>query len=108
MRKRGIPIVIGGDYGFAVNPQGTNANDFQHFVEHFGFTPNQALQAGTRIGAKAMCMEHELGQIKEGYLADLLLIDGNPLDDIRILQDSSKFQIIMKDGVDRVDRVGPP
>ncbi len=99
MRKRGIPIVIGGDYGFAVNPQGTNARDFELFMEHFGFTANEALQAGTRIGAKAMCMEHELGLIKAGYLADMLLIDGNPLEDIRVLQDSSKFQMILKDGV---------
>ena len=39
MRKRGIRIVVGGDYGFAANPQGTNARDLEHFVTHFGFSP---------------------------------------------------------------------
>src|SRR5712671_3027850 len=39
MRRRGIRIVVGGDYGFAANPQGTNARDLQHFVTHFGFSP---------------------------------------------------------------------
>ncbi|MEA2800768.1 MAG: hypothetical protein QOE49_863, partial [Rhodospirillaceae bacterium] len=43
MRKRGIRIVIGGDYGFAANPQGTNARDLEHFVAHFGFSPSEAL-----------------------------------------------------------------
>ena len=42
MRKRGIRIVVGGDYGFAANPQGTNARDLEHFVRHFGFSPSEA------------------------------------------------------------------
>lgn len=98
MRKRGIPIVLGGDYGFAVNPQGTNATDLQHFVEHYGFTPAEALECATRVGARAMWMADELGLISEGYLADILLVDGNPLDDVTIMQDKSRFRMIMKDG----------
>jgi imidazolonepropionase-like amidohydrolase len=99
MRKRGIRIVTGGDYGFAANPQGTNARDLEHFVTHFGFTPSEALQAATRTGGQIMKRGHELGLIEPGYLADLLLVDGDPLKDVRVLQDKKRFAFIMKDGV---------
>jgi imidazolonepropionase-like amidohydrolase len=108
MRKRGIRIVPGGDYGFAVNPQGTNARDFEHFVTHFGFTPSEALQAGTRIGGQILERGHELGMVKPGYLADLLLIDGDPLKDIRVLQDNKRFAFIMKGGMRYVPCEGAP
>jgi imidazolonepropionase-like amidohydrolase len=98
MRERGIPIVIGGDYGFDVNPQGGNARDLGYFVRHFGFSPSQALQAATRIGGDIMRMGHELGQIKAGYLADLLLVDADPLVDLSVLEDRSKLAMIMIDG----------
>lgn len=98
MRKRGIPVVIGGDYGFSVNPQGTNARDLEHFVRHYGFTEAETLRCATVVGAKAMDMADELGQIREGYLADMLLVNGNPLEDIRILQDKQRLMMIMKDG----------
>mgnify|MGYP000002677855 CR=1 FL=1 len=98
MRRRGIRVVIGGDYGFATNPQGTNARDLEHFVTHYGFTPSEALQAATRIGGEIIDMGDELGLFKEGYLADLLLVDGNPLDDVRVMQDHSKIDMIMQAG----------
>ena len=108
MRKRGIRIVVGGDYGFAVNPQGTNARDLQHFVTHFGFSPSEALQAATRTGGEIMRRGHELGLVRQGYLADLLLIDGDPLTDVRVLQDKKRFAWIMKGGVRYAPREGAP
>ena len=99
MRRRGIRVVLGGDYGFADNPQGTNARDLEHFVRHFGFSPSEALQAATRIGGQIMQRGHELGLIRPGYLADLLLVDGDPLGDVRLLQDNKRFVFIMKGGV---------
>ena len=54
MRKRGIRVVIGGDYGFAWTPQGTNARDIEHFVKIFGYSPSEALQCATRIGGELM------------------------------------------------------
>lgn len=98
MRKRGIPVVIGGDYGFSVNPQGTNARDLEHFVRHYGFSEAETLRCATMVGARAMDMADELGQIREGYLADMLLVKGNPLEDITILQDKDRLMMIMKDG----------
>ena len=98
MNKRGIPILPGGDYGFAWIPHGTNAKDLQYFTEMIGITPMDALLSATREGGKIMLMGDELGQIKENYLADILLIDGNPLEDIRVLQDKEKILAVMKDG----------
>jgi imidazolonepropionase-like amidohydrolase len=98
MHRRGIRICIGGDYGFAWTPQGTNAKDIQTFVEMLGFTPMEAIQAATKYGGEIMGMSNELGMIKEGYLADLLLVDGDPIADVRILQDKSRILAIMKDG----------
>lgn len=98
MHKRGIRVLIGGDYGFAWTPHGTNAKDLEYFVDMIGFSPMEALQAGTKYGGQIMGMGDELGMIKEGYLADLLLVDGDPLQDVRILQDPERIVAIMKDG----------
>jgi imidazolonepropionase-like amidohydrolase len=98
MRIRGIRVVVGGDYGFAWIPQGTNARDIEHFVKLFGYSANEALQCATRIGGQIMGQGNELGLVKEGYLADLLLVDGDPTKDVAILQDANKLSVIMKDG----------
>ena len=98
MRKRGIKVLPGGDYGFAWNPHGTYARDLLLFVDVLGFTPMETLIAATRHGAEIMGMAAELGQIKPGYLADLLLVDGDPLADIKRLQNQDALLMIMKDG----------
>lgn len=98
MKRRGIRILPGGDYGFAWIPHGTNAKDLEYFVECFGFSEAEALVSTTRLGGEIMGLPGELGRIAEGYLADLLLVDGNPLEDIRVLQDPSRLVGIMKDG----------
>ncbi|MBC8119282.1 MAG: amidohydrolase family protein [Burkholderiaceae bacterium] len=99
MHKRGIRVLPGGDYGFAWAPHGTNATDLQYFVRHCGMTPMDALVSATRYGGQIMLMGNELGEVKEGYLADLLLVDGDPLADLSILLDKSRLLAIMKDGV---------
>ena len=96
VRKRGIRALPGGDYGFAWTPIGTNARDLEHFVNLFGYSPGEALIAATKWGGELM--EMNLGQIKEGYLADLLLVNGDPTQDVSILQDSDNLIAIMKDG----------
>lgn len=98
LRKRGIRILPGGDYGFPFNPNGRNARDLELFVRHFGYTPSDALAAATRLGGEIMGMENELGLIKQGYFADLLLVQGDPTEDVRILQDKNNLLAIMKDG----------
>ncbi len=97
MRRRGIRVLPGGDYGFPYNPIGRNARDLQLFVELFGYTPTDALVAATKLGGELMAMD--LGQVREGYLADLLLVDGDPTQDVRLLQDLSRIQAVMKGGL---------
>src|SRR5258706_6258723 len=94
LRKRGVRALIGGDYGFAQSPQGTNARDLKHFVDLLGYTPSEALQCGTRIGGEIMGLGGELGQVKEGFLADLLLVDGDPLKDLAIMVDENRLVVI--------------
>ncbi|MET0366095.1 MAG: amidohydrolase family protein [Sphingobium sp.] len=98
LRKRGVRIMIGGDYGFPFNPHGRNARDLSHFVQYFGFSPAEALNAATELGGQLMGRGHELGLVREGYLADLLLIDGDPTLDVAILQDASRIAMIMQGG----------
>lgn len=97
MRKRGIRVLPGGDYGFPYNPIGTNARDLEWFVKLLGYSPTEALVAATKLGGELMGRE-PLGQLKSGYLADLLLVDGDPTADIRLLQDPERLLIVMKDG----------
>ncbi len=99
LHKRGVRVLIGGDYGFAWNPIGTDARDIGHFVDMLGFSPMDAILAGTRLGGEIMGMGDRLGQVRNGYLADLLLVDGDPLKDVAILQRRDCFKAIMKDGV---------
>jgi imidazolonepropionase-like amidohydrolase len=96
MKKRGIRVLPGGDYGFPYNVIGRNARDLQIFVEQFGFTTAETLVAATKHGGELMGMD--VGEIKAGMLADLLLVDGDPLADITILQDKNKIPVVMKDG----------
>jgi imidazolonepropionase-like amidohydrolase len=98
LKRRGVRLLPGGDYGFPFNPNGRNARDLELFVRHLGFTAVEALVAVTMRGAEIMGMEHELGRIQPGYLADLLLIRGDPVSDIALLQDRHNLLAIMKDG----------
>ncbi len=99
LHRRGVRVLIGGDYGFAWNPVGTDARDIEHFVRLLGFSPMDAIVAATRLGGEIMGMGDLLGQIKAGYLADLLLVNGDPLEDVAILQDRSRIPGVMKNGV---------
>ena len=99
MKERGIRVLPGGDYGFAWTPHGTYARDLQHFVELLEFSPKDTLLAATALGGQIMRMPDDLGQVKAGFYADMILIDGDPLEDITILQDQSKIVGIMKNGV---------
>jgi imidazolonepropionase-like amidohydrolase len=99
MHKRGIRVLPGGDYGFAFTPHCQNARDLELFVKYLGFTPMEALLSATKYGGEAMMRGGELGQIKEGFLADLLLVDGDPLANLSLLREPSRILAVMKDGV---------
>ena len=98
MRRRGIRVLPGGDYGFVYTPHGTYARDLWLFVKVLGFSPMEALVAATKLGGEIMGRPGELGLVQAGALADLLLVEGDPLADIAILQDRTAIRMIMKDG----------
>ena len=70
-----------------------------YFLVASGFTPAEAIRCATVYGGQIMMRPNELGQIKEGYLADLLLVDGDPLANLAILRDPKRLLAVMKDGV---------
>lgn len=98
LKKRGIKHLIGGDYGLPWQFHGHNAYDLEAFVTYLGYTPVEALRCATRYGGEAMGRGHELGQLKPGYLADLLMVRGDPTADVTLLQDRANLAAIMKDG----------
>jgi imidazolonepropionase-like amidohydrolase len=98
IRKRGIRVVIGGDYGFAVTPMGQNARDIGHFVRWFGYSPAEALRCATAVGAELMGMEGKTGRVRAGFLADLLLVRGDVTADVTLLEKRENLAMIMKDG----------
>lgn len=96
LKAAGVRVLIGGDYGFPFNPIGRNARDLAHFVEYFGYSPIEALAAATSLGGQLI--GQNVGEIREGWLADLLLVDGDPTDDVSVLQDSKRLSAIMLNG----------
>lgn len=98
LRKRGIRHLIGGDYGFGWSPQGTQARDIEFFIDYYGYTPAEALVCATRNGGLAMMGDGSLGTLEPGKLADLIIVDGNPLDDPRVLAGPDNVLFVMKDG----------
>ncbi len=93
----GIRMCPGGDFGFAWCPHGEYAKDIQVFVDVIGFTPMEAIVAATRHGAELMRMQDRIGTLVPGKLADLVIVDGDPLRDITVLQDRSRLTV-MKGG----------
>jgi imidazolonepropionase-like amidohydrolase len=98
LHQRGVRIVPGGDYGLVCTPQGCNARDLELFVTLFGFSPTESLIAATNHGGEMMGLAGELGQLRPGWLADLIVVDGDPVDDIAMLQDRQRIHLVMKDG----------
>ena len=99
--EAGVRVMPFGDYGVAWNPLGTDARDLEHFVNHIGFSPAETLMMATKWGGECFAgtgKTPELGEVKKGFLADLVMVDGDPLADISVLQDRDNFLMIMKDG----------
>jgi imidazolonepropionase-like amidohydrolase len=90
--EAGVKMIFSTDAG--VYPHGHNARQLSRMVE-FGMTPLEALQAATLNGADALGMADDLGALEPGYLADIIAIAGNPLEDIRLLE---SVQFVMREG----------
>ncbi len=108
LKNAGVRVVPGGDYGFVWCPHGEYAKDIELFVTDMGFSPMEAIVAATKHGAELLRMEYMTGTIEEGKCADILVVDGDPLENIAILQDRSKLDLVMKDGKVYVNNLGLP
>ena len=97
--KAGGTMGLGGDYGFGWTPHGTYAQELTFFVNYVGFTPLQTITCATLGGAKMMGRAHELGTLEKGKLADVLVVDGDVLKDISILENRDKLLAVMQGGV---------
>ena len=97
--KAGGTMGLGGDYGFGWTPHGTYAQELTFFVNYVGFTPLQTITCATLAGAKMMGRAHELGTLENGKLADVLVVDGDVLKDISILEDRNNLLAVMQGGV---------
>src|SRR5690348_16144040 len=102
MHKAGINIAMGTDMGF--DPEmGTNAAELEIYV-NLGMSPMDALLTCTRNAARAIKLDKQIGTLEAGKLADVVAVAGDPLADIRCLQDKKNIQIVMKEGKVYADR----
>ena len=93
LRKTDVRLVVGGDYGISIAPHGTYAKDLEYFVDLFGMRPAEALICATRNGGEAMAKDGLTGTLEKGSYADFVLVDGDPLADIAVLQDSARLAV---------------
>ena len=103
--KAGGRIGMGGDYGFAWNPHGDYAKELSFFVDYVGFTPLEVITCATKTGAEIMGRGDEFGTLEAGKLADVLVVDGDVLADIKLLQQRERFIAVMQGGVVKAGQV---
>ena len=113
--EAGVKLLCGDDYGAISLPHGRYADELEFYVKEAGIPALDVIRWATSNGAELIGRGHELGVVREGYLADLLVVDGDPLADIGVLQDQSRILAVMKGGsvvkddsrLDAGGRVGP-
>lgn len=101
--EAGVKMAMGTDCGH-VFPPGENSWELELYVTKLGMTPAEALLLATRNAAEALGKLDMFGTLEKGKLADLIVVDGNPLTNIKALQDVQNIKVVMKEGVVEVDR----
>ncbi len=102
--ERGVQVAMGTDAG--AYGHGHNAVELQLMVEA-GMSPMQAIVASTKVAAECSGLGDDVGTLTPGRYADLLVVDGNPIDDIAILDEQTRLKLVMKGGKTYVDRISP-
>jgi imidazolonepropionase-like amidohydrolase len=103
--KAGGTIGLGGDYGFGWTPHGTYAQELTFFVDYVGFSVLDTIRCATLGGAKMMGRENEIGSVEKGKLGDLLIVEGDVMKDISILEDRKNFIAVMQGGAVKAGRL---
>jgi imidazolonepropionase-like amidohydrolase len=105
LHDAGVTIAAGSDFlDTALMKMGKNAMELELLVKHAGFTPMEAITSGTLNGAKACALEKVIGSVEQGKEADLIVVDGDPLQDIKILQETERIRQVIKGGKIVVER----
>jgi imidazolonepropionase-like amidohydrolase len=105
MLKAGATLAAGSDYnGSPMAPLGNNAVELELLTKHCGFSPMEAIKAATRNGAMACFLGDKTGTIEQGKFADIIIVDGDPLSGIAILQNRESIKMVMLEGKIEVDR----
>ena len=106
--RAGGRLGMGGDYGFGWNPHGDYARELTFFTKEVGFTPLETIMCATKTGAEIMGRGDEFGTLEVGKLGDVLVVDGDVLADIEILEDRDRFLAVMQAGIVKSGRLAPP
>jgi imidazolonepropionase-like amidohydrolase len=105
IRKNGAILAVGTDLNSApISPLGVNAIELELLVKYCDFSPMEAIVAATRNGAMACFMGDKTGTIQPGRLADIIIVDGDPLTDIKVLQHVEKIKMVMLEGKIEINR----
>jgi hypothetical protein len=94
--------------GFGWNPHGDYARELTFFVRYVGLDPLQVITCATKSGAEIMGREKEIGTLESGKLADVLVVDGNVLKDVSVLEDRSRFIAVMQGGMVKAGQLARP
>lgn len=106
--RAGGRLGMGGDYGFGWNPHGDYARELTFFVRDVGFTPVEVISCATKTGAEIMGRGEDFGTLEVGKLADVLLVDGDVIADISVLEDRKNILAVMQSGVLKAGRLAKP
>ncbi|MBT3897042.1 MAG: amidohydrolase family protein [Gammaproteobacteria bacterium] len=93
LKAAGIKLVVGGDYGISIAPHGSYAKDLEYFVELFSMSPAEAIICATKNGGLMLDPAGNIGTLRPGSVADFIVVDGDPLQDITVLQNLDKLDV---------------
>jgi imidazolonepropionase-like amidohydrolase len=97
--KAGVVLLAGSDSGFSVTPYGEwHAREMELLMKYSGMTSLEAIRSMTAAAAPLMKLEGQIGVVAPGMLADVLVVNGDPVKDIRVLQDKKRIEFVIKDG----------
>jgi imidazolonepropionase-like amidohydrolase len=105
LAKSGVRLIVGDDFGTPLMPHGDYVSELELYVKDLGIPALDVLRWATKNGAEAAGLGDELGTIAPGKLADLLVIDGDPLADMAILDRRESIQLVMKGGTVQLNRL---
>src|ERR1044071_1854228 len=103
--KAGGRLGMGGDYGFAWNPHGHYAKELTFFVKYVGFSTINTLKCATQSGAEVMGRGADLGTLEAGKLGDVLVVDGDVIEDITLLENRDNILAVVQGGIVKAGRI---